>query len=100
MLSVGIILSGKKVSLNVSEQTTVRELIGMYKNYHNNAYKKISLKTRNFNGVKIDKNCLVKDVIYGKIYKESEIEIDKKNNDYLLYAEIENPEKNSNCSVM
>ena len=31
MLSVGIVLSGKKVSLNVSEKTTVRELIKMYK---------------------------------------------------------------------
>ena len=54
MLSVGIVLSGKKVSLNVSEKTTVRELIKMYKNL--NPYKKISLKTKNFNGVKIDKS--------------------------------------------
>ena len=36
MLSVGIILSGKN-TFNISEQTTVRELIRMYKNYHNNA---------------------------------------------------------------
>ena len=98
MLSVGIVLSGKKVSLNVSEKTTVRELIKMYKNL--NPYKKISLKTRNFNGVKIDKNCSVKDVVYGRIYRESQIEIDKDNGDYLLFAEIENPEKNDKCTMM
>lgn len=98
MLSVGIVLSGKKVSLNVSEKTTVRELIKMYKNL--NPYKKISLKTRNFNGVKIDKNCIVKDVVYGRIYRESQIEIDKDNGDYLLFAEIENPEKNDKCTMM
>ena len=100
MLSVGIVLSGKKTSLNVSEQTTVRELIKMYKNYHNNAYKKISLKTKNFNGIKIDKNCIVKEVVYGRIYKSAEIEFDKSNNDYLLYAEIENPDDKGNCNVM
>lgn len=98
MLSVGIVLSGKKVSLNVSEKTTVRELIKMYKNL--NPYKKISLKTKNFNGVKIDKNCIVKDVVYGRIYRESQIEIDKDNGDYLLFAEIENPEKNEKCTMM
>ena len=70
----------------------------MYKNL--NPYKKISLKTKNFNGVKIDKNCIVKDVVYGRIYRESQIEIDKDNGDYLLFAEIENPEKNEKCTMM
>lgn len=98
MLSIGIILSGKKVSLNVSEKTTVRELIKMYKNL--NPYKKISLKTKNLNGVKIDKNCIVKDVVYGRIYRDSQIELDKDNGDYLLYAEVENPDDNSKCTMM
>ena len=100
MLSVGIILSGKKNTFNISEQTTVRELIRMYKNYHNNAYKKISLKTKNLHGIKIDKDCIVKEILYGKIYTDTEIEKDKNNGDYILYAELENPEKNGNCTIM
>lgn len=101
MLSVGIVLSGKKTSLNVPEHSTVRDLIRTFKNHHNNVYKKISLKTNLLHGVKLTKNTIVKEVLYGKIYADVNIERDKENGDYILYAEIENPEKNNSiCTVM
>jgi hypothetical protein len=101
MLSIGIRLSGKMTYLNVPEHSTVRYLIKIYKNYHNNIYKKISLKTNILHGIKLNKDTVVKEVLYGKIHSDVIIERDKENGHYILYAEIENPDKNnSKCTVM
>mgnify|MGYP003985394385 FL=1 len=101
MLNVAIMLSGKKTPLTVQDCDTVRDLILLYKFYNTNGPKRLSLKTKQLGGIKVDKHVLVKAICDGKIYKDETIQKHQSTGEYILYAEVENPQlKKSKCTVM